>query len=284
MFFKIFHVDAFSEKPFKGNPAKVCILDCDLDDALMQSFAAEMNLSETAFVRPLDKMNIKKANQFSLRWFTPKTEVPLCGHATLATAKVLFDLLKNENPKLEFLTKSGSLFVEKKDEWLIMDFPIDTIKFIPKPQKLLKVLNLSKEKVIQAFLAHNTKNLILHLSEPVDLIDIRPDFTKLQELKIKGMESLVLTAQPISELDTAYHKYDFLSRCFAPWEGVNEDPVTGSTHTALAVYWSQLLCKTDLLAYQCSQRGGILKLQLTDKGRLEIFGKAYLLSEGVVFI
>ncbi|XP_056113181.1 phenazine biosynthesis-like domain-containing protein [Rhinichthys klamathensis goyatoka] len=282
----IFTVDAFTNVPFKGNPAAVCLIEHELQDDLYQSIAAEMNLSETAFITRLNPMDFSSGEKFGLRWFTPKTEVALCGHATLASAAVLFYIKKNINPVVVFETMSGDLKVRQHEESLIMDFPLNK----PKPQDQHEIKDLLKAAVgdlpIQdVCYCPTTKKLMIRLADTCDsskLTSLRPDAEALLKNESTGkLKGVIVT---MKGAPTAQPGYDFYSRYFAPWFGIPEDPVTGSAHTVLAGYWSEKLNKKKMLAYQCSSRGGELELELRDDGRLNISGRAQIILQGTLKI
>ncbi|XDV50221.1 hypothetical protein PO909_019316 [Leuciscus waleckii] len=278
----IFTVDAFTNVPFKGNPAAICLLENELPDDLYQSIAAEMNLSETAFITRRNSMDFSSGAKFGLRWFSPKTEVPLCGHATLASAAVLFYIKKNINPVVVFETMSGDLYVRQHEDSLIMDFPLNK----PKPQDQHEIKDLLKAAVgdlpIQdVCYSPSTKKLMIRLADTCDrseLISLRPEAETLLRNETTGkIKSLIVT---LKGPQTTQSGYDFYSRVFAPWVGVPEDPVTGSAHSVLAGYWSEKLEKKKMMAYQCSSRGGEVKLQIRDDGRLDIIGQAQIILQG----
>ncbi|XDV50222.1 hypothetical protein PO909_019316 [Leuciscus waleckii] len=278
----IFTVDAFTNVPFKGNPAAICLLENELQDELYQSIATEMNLSETAFITRRNSMDFSSGAKFGLRWFSPKTEVPLCGHATLASAAVLFYIKKNINPVVVFETMSGDLYVRQHEDSLIMDFPLNK----PKPQDQHEIKDLLKAAVgdlpIQdVCYSPSTKKLMIRLADTCDrseLISLRPEAETLLRNETTGkIKSLIVT---LKGPQTTQSGYDFYSRVFAPWVGVPEDPVTGSAHSVLAGYWSEKLEKKKMMAYQCSSRGGEVKLQIRDDGRLDIIGQAQIILQG----
>ncbi|XP_067277956.1 phenazine biosynthesis-like domain-containing protein [Pseudorasbora parva] len=282
----IFTVDAFTNVPFKGNPAAICLLENELQDDLYQSIAAEMNLSETAFITRRNSIDFSSGARFGLRWFTPKSEVPLCGHATLASAAVLFYVKKNINPVVVFETMSGELNVRQHEESLIMDFPVNK----PKPQDQHEIKALLKAAVgdlpIQdVCYSPTTKKLMIRLSDTCDrseLMSLRPEAETLLRNETTGkIKSLIIT---LKGTQTSQSGYDFYSRIFAPWVGVPEDPVTGSAHTVLAGYWSEKLEKKKMIAYQCSSRGGEVKLEIRDDGRLDIIGQAKIILQGALKI
>ena len=235
---KMFQVDAFAERVFEGNPAAVCPLDTWPDDALLQNIAAENNLSETAFFVPAGKA-------FELRWFTPLAEVALCGHATLASAHVLYEHLGYAEPELRFLTHSGPLTVARNTQGLRMDFPASVPQAIEAPAALLAGLGKVPKKVLAAV------NYLAVYETEEDIRALAPDFAALLPLDRLG----VLATAPGRE-------FDFVSRCFFPGVGINEDPVTGSAHCELAPYWSARLGKNALRARQISKRGGTIACEV----------------------
>lgn len=246
---KQYQVDAFATRVFEGNPAAVCPLDHWLDDSLLQAIANENNLSETAFFVPSEK-------GFHLRWFTPVAEVDLCGHATLASAHVLFDILGHSGKQIIFETKSGELVVESKGGLLAMDFPARPPVAKPIPEALVAGLGRSPQEVWAA-------NDYIAVFEDEDTVRaIAPDFAKLQELDLRG----VIVTAPGKDVD-------FVSRFFAPKIGIPEDPVTGAAHCELTPYWVQRLGKRSFEARQVSPRGGRLSCELRDS-RVILSGKA----------
>ena len=250
---KIFQVDAFTEKPFAGNPAGVCILPEPRDDAWMQNVAREMNLSETAFLQ-------RRGDGFNLRWFTPTVEVDLCGHATLASAHTLWEqgVIRPEDAA-RFHTRSGLLTAQRQGEWIELDFPSLPDKRSKVPPGLPKALG-TKPK----YVGRSRFDYIVEVSSEGTVRKLKPDFTRLSALPIRG---LIVTAKATTE------PYDFVSRFFAPRAGVNEDPVTGSAHCVLGPFWRDRLGKNELLAYQASARGGVIRVRVGDK-RVYIGGKA----------
>lgn len=267
-------VDAFADKVFGGNPACVCVMEEPLSESEMLSIASEMNLSETAFVvRP---QNGGGSGPLSLRWFTPVTEVPLCGHATMAASKVLFDELGYPGPQISFATKSGILEIRSSDSGISMDFPADTPEKVEPPAELLDALGI--EGYSNAIFGRLTGKLVLQLWREKDIRDIRPDFEAMKKagsgLPLKGVG---VTAGGTGE-------YDFISRYFNPWAGVNEDPVTGSVHTLLGPYWGELLGKKELRAFQASKRGGSMLIKLLGSGRLELAGRAVVTARGELYL
>jgi PhzF family phenazine biosynthesis protein len=254
---RIFQVDAFTEKPMRGNPAGVCILEKVMPDEWMQGIAKEMNLSETAFIK-------KEGDSFSLRWFTPKVEVDLCGHATLATAHILYKY--NYLPISEvarFQTKSGLQKAKSNGVWIELDFPQTPVSNTEIPDGL--------EKALGAKISYMGKSIFDYfavLENDKVVKELNPDF---KELAKYGMRGIIVTASSSS--------FDFVSRFFAPQSGINEDPVTGSAHSALYPYWSNKLGKQQMLAYQASERSGILKLDSIGD-RVLIAGQAVTIFEG----
>jgi len=235
----IYQVDAFSDKPFGGNPAAVCVLDSWLSDHMMQDIAGELNLSETAFC-------VKEEDQYHLRWFTPVDEVRMCGHATLATGHIFFTELDYNEDSISFQTKSGELTVAKLSEGHYkMTLPTDEVLVVFYEDGLDK-LNIDYESVFEG-----KDDYLMILKDESEVLKARPDFKAISKLDKRGV---IITAKG----DEA----DFVSRCFYPALGIDEDPVTGSAHTLLTPYWSRRLSKNDLHAKQLSKRGGELTCQL----------------------
>ncbi|XP_013857303.1 phenazine biosynthesis-like domain-containing protein 1 [Austrofundulus limnaeus] len=281
----VFTLDSFTNLPFKGNPAAVCPLVHELNDDLYQKIAAEMNLSETAFITTINPSDtFTTGSRFRLRWFTPTTEVNLCGHATLASAAVLFQYKKNVNPRLVFETKSGDLTVTQKKDGYIMDFPLNP----PTQQDPENFKDIIKAAVgnlpIQGvFLSTTMKKLIIRLSDSCDrsaLTGLNVDPAALLSVETDGqIKALIVTMKGSPDCQPGY---DFYSRNFAPWVGIPEDPVTGSAHTVLGSYWSKELGKKKMLAYQCSSRGGELELEVRDDGRINIAGEVVTVLQGII--
>jgi PhzF family phenazine biosynthesis protein len=255
-----FHqVDAFSDRPFSGNPAMVYRLDTWLDDELMQKIAAEHNLAETAFL-------VREGPVWHIRWFTPTTEVPLCGHATLASAYVLFEIDKEPVERLDFICKSGPLSVSREGERLWLDFPAIM------PTEVDVTLDIERALGVKAVDVLGSKELFVVLESEQAVLDCQPDMVALAKLPWLGA---IVTAKG--------SKHDFVSRYFAPAIGINEDPVTGSTHCSLIPYWSERLNKSSLTAYQCSARGGELFCQM-EGDRVSIGGNATLVASGKLML
>jgi PhzF family phenazine biosynthesis protein len=261
--FPVYQVDAFADQPFTGNPAAVVFLMGPQSDAWMQAFAGEMNLSETAFF-------MRKGEAYQLRWFTPLCEVDLCGHATLATAHVIWETqLMMPEEEIRFVTRSGTLKARKDGDWIALDFPAEA----PTAGKLGKEL----QKALGAKVVWSGQNRMDHFAElenEAALRDLKPN---MDALKALGMRGVIVTA-PATDPESTYH---FVSRFFGPAAGVNEDPVTGSAHCALAPYWGEKLDRSALVGYQASARGGTVKVRVRS-GRVELKGKAITIFQGVV--
>jgi PhzF family phenazine biosynthesis protein len=257
----LYQVDAFTSTLFAGNPAAVCVLESWLEEPLMQSIAAENNLSETAFL-------VREGEGYGLRWFTPTVEVALCGHATLASAFVLFELLGFTGERIAFsTTKSGVLTVGKRDGRLEMDFPSRPVNACHPPAGLAEAL-----RVVPVEIHGSSEDLLVVLKNERAVREARPNFGALARIDCRGV---AVTAKGEAS--------DFVSRFFAPRVGINEDPVTGSAHCMLAPYWAQVLGKDQLHALQVSKRGG--ELWLTQAGeRVTIAGQAVLYMEGGITV
>lgn len=251
---KQYQVDAFASRAFEGNPAAVCPLERWLDEGLMQSIAEENNLSETAFFVP-------SAKGYQLRWFTPAKEVDLCGHATLATAHVIFEILGYTKPRITFATRSGELTVSKKGKLLEMDFPASPPTPCEIPETLAKALG---QRPIEVWSADD---YIAVFDSEAAVRAIKPDLFLLSQLDLR---CVVITA-PGTQVD-------FVSRCFGPKFGIPEDPVTGSAHCELAPYWANKLGKNILTARQVSKRGGNLTCELK-ADRVLLTGSAITVME-----
>jgi len=241
---------------------------------VMRRIAAEMNLSETAFLSPIDG-NFDTASRFRLRWFTPLVEVPLCGHATLASAAVLFQEKGNRQQTLLFETKSGTLNAGQEGKKLKLDFPVNPPHPCAVPTSLLDGLNLTEPAA--GWLSEEAEMLMLPLPEHRDVISVRPDYGKLLSVKNRGcIQGLIVTSK-------GPEGFDFCSRYFGPWEGINEDPVTGSAHTVLAPYWGAVLGKSRFRALQASERTGIIDVRLEADGRVELAGVARVILKGELY-
>jgi len=255
----IYHIDAFASELFKGNPAAVCPLEKWLSNDIMQSIAFENNLSETAFFVP-------KGDGFHIRWFSPTNEVDLCGHATLASAYVLFNILDYDQNIIEFESKSGPLKVIKNEDNLILDFPAQPPTPCETPQEIINALNMTPIECMKS------EDYIAVLNDENDVQTVEPNFEELNKLGLRGV---IVTAQS--------KKYDFVARCFFPGLGIQEDPVTGSAYTQLAPYWASKLGKNLFNAKQLSARGGELICELFDD-RVLISGQAVKYMEGKINI
>lgn len=258
----IFHVDAFTREPFSGNPAAICLIDEPRDDGWMQKVAREMNLPETAFLTT-------SGGGFRLRWFAPKAEVDLCGHATLASAHVLWEegiLAPGETARFE--TKSGPLSAEKKDGLIEMDFPAE-------PERAVECSPPMLEAALGArlgYVGENRFDLLVELASEETLRTLRPKFNFMKKLPVRG----VIVTSPSDSPE-----YDFVSRFFAPALGVDEDPVTGSAHCCLGPYWAGKLGKTELVGYQASERGGLVRVRVGEDGdRVGLGGEAVTVLKG----
>lgn len=261
--YKLFQIDAFTDQLFSGNPAAVIPLESWLPDQTMQLLARENNLAETAFFVPLEE-----PDTFHLRWFTPKTEVQLCGHATLATAFAIFNCLKtNRSERLSFQSLSGWLHVQRAADWLTLDFPADPIKPVELPEEARAAFHLMPREV---FLGR--EDYLLVYDSEADVLSLDPDFRALSRIPARGFIATAPGTEP-----------DFVSRCFFPAFGIDEDPVSGSAHTTLTPYWAGKLGKDTLTAIQCSERRGYLRCTLQGE-RVLISGQAVLYLEGGFYV
>lgn len=255
----LFIVDAFTDKAFSGNPAAVCILPSWKADAWLQAMAAEMNLSETAFL-------VKQTNGFDLRWFTPRVEVDLCGHATLAPAHVLWhEGMVKLDDEIRFATKSGILKAIRHGDDIELDFPLTPDEPAEAPQGLLEALGVQAK-----YIGRNRFDYLVEVESEAVLRGMKPDFRQLATVRARG---IIVTSRS-TEL-----KFDFVSRFFAPASGVDEDPVTGSAHCCLGSYWQRRLGKSEFVAYQASTRGGIVKVRIANN-RAFLGGKAIIVAKG----
>ncbi len=261
----LYQVDAFTDEMFKGNPAGVCLITEELPDALMQDIAREMNLSETAFPLPLDGKPHGESERFRLRWFTPGCEVPLCGHATLATSHVLFNELGRTGDTIDYDSLSGPLKAIREPDGIRLDFPLNRLEPCDAPVELLRAMRI--DDWVEVEYCRVTENLLVRVESAAKLKAIEPNFGEMlhapQPMKIVGV---VLTSP-------GEGGYDFFSRYICPWVGVDEDPVTGLAHTMLTDYWSRKLGKDEMRAYQASRRGGSLIVRRVGD-RAHLIGKA----------
>lgn len=257
----LYQVDSFTDQPFAGNPAGVCLLAAPQTETWMQALAREINLSETAFLLP-------EGAGYRLRWFTPRVEVSLCGHATLASAHILWQqgLIPTDQMAV-FETLSGRLTaVLEADNWIALDFPAREVVLAEPPKGLLEALGAKNIR----FIGCHKNSFLVEVAGEVDVRAVSPDFDALLKVDTR---SLVVTAR------AADPAFDFVSRYFAPAVGVNEDPVTGSVHCALAPYWGLKLEKAEMHAYQASARGGVLRVR-PQGDRVIILGQAVTIFEG----
>lgn len=260
MAFPFFQVDAFADGPFSGNPAAVVLLPGAAETSWMHKVAAEMNLSETAF------LTRRSEGEFDLRWFTPAVEVDLCGHATLASAHALWQGgHAPASAPLQFHTKSGVLTATPAGGWIELDFPAMHVKATEPPDGLLDALRAQAR-----YVGRSKFDYLVEVGSEDTVRDLKPDFVALRTLPVRGV---IVTSQASTP------GWDFVSRFFAPGSGIDEDPVTGSAHCALAPYWSTKLGKTDFIARQLSARGGTLRLSLVGD-RVKLRGQATSVLRG----
>lgn len=255
---RFFQVDAFADTQFRGNPAAVCLLYDELPEETMLAIAAENNVSETAFL-------VRRSDGFNLRWFTPTVEVDLCGHATLASAHILWQQgVIAAGETAFFYTRSGLLTAVQSGDWIELDFPASFESEKALPAEALAALNVQPVNIV-----YSETRFIVELASDSTIYQCAPDFKIL-----KDYEGIVITSR-----GAAGSGYDFISRTFAPAHGVDEDAVTGSSHCCLATYWSKRLMKNEMLAYQASARGGEVRIKLKDD-RVLFAGKAVTVIEG----
>lgn len=255
----IIQVDAFTSRPFAGNPAAVCVLKEPADERWMRDVAREMNLSETAFLLPQE-------DGYSLRWFTPAVEVDLCGHATLASAHVLWEEGHlAPSAQARFHTRSGLLTAQRAGEWIEMDFPATPGIPVAAPAGLFEALHIAPVPVYK-----NRFDYMLELASDEQVRALTPDFTRLMQVETRGVIVTSRSSDP---------QYDFISRFFCPDVGVPEDPVTGSAHCTLAPYWSGKLGRAELTGYQASARGGVVRTRFTGE-RVQLGGQAVTVLRG----
>jgi PhzF family phenazine biosynthesis protein len=256
---RIVQVDAFTPRPFAGNPAAVCLLPAPRDDVWMQAVALEMNLSETAFL-------VREGEGYHLRWFTPTVEVDLCGHATLASAHVLWEEghLPDTSPAV-FRTRSGELLATKSGDWITLDFPSQPVGRAADPGPIVEALGV---EILNAGMSRS--DVLVEVESESIVRGLKPDFAKLGTIQARG---IIITARSDSV------DFDFVSRFFAPTCGVNEDPVTGSAHCTLGPYWAEKLGRRDLVGYQASSRGGVVRVNL-EGDRALLGGQAVTVLRG----
>lgn len=262
----LLQIDAFTSEAFRGNPAAVCLLDVPRSDVWMQNVAAEMNLSETAFVEP-------RADGFNLRWFTPVAEVSLCGHATLASAHALWETGRLAlTDTARFHTRSGLLTATHDGQWIELNFPVSVPEPVAPPPGLLDGLGLAASAV--RYVGRGGTDYLIEVEAEAAVRDLHPDFARLVSVDCRGV---TVTS---ASVDGAC---DFVSRFFAPRVGINEDPVTGSAHCRLVPYWSARLGRIEMLAHQVSARGGVLLVKL-DGDRVKMAGQAVTVLRGELLV
>jgi len=255
----ILQIDAFTDKPFGGNPAGVCILEKPADEKWMQSVAMEMNLAETAFLHPIE-------GGWSLRWFTPAVEVDLCGHATIAATHALLETGKlRADEAARFQTKSGWLGARRDGEWIELDFPATPASRVDAPPGLFESLGDKPQAV-----ARSKFDYLCEFESEKIVRDLAPDFSRLAKIETRGV---IVTAR------SSTSEFDFVSRFFGPRVGIDEDPATGSSHCALAPYWQAKMNKNQMIAYQASRRGGIIRVTVNGD-RILLGGKAVTVLRG----
>jgi PhzF family phenazine biosynthesis protein len=256
---KIFQVDAFTDRPFAGNPAAVCILPAFFDDQWMQDVAREMNLPETAFLEP-------RGGDFNLRWFTPAVEVDLCGHATLASAHILWEtgLLRPDEPA-RFHTRSGLLLAQRQGEWIELDFPATPDEPASPAPGLSEALGVSPK-----YVGRSKFDFLVEVEGEQIVRGLAPDFAALKRLEARGIMVTSVADSPA---------FDFVSRFFAPGAGIDEDPVTGSAHCCLGPFWQRRLGRSEFTAFQASPRGGIVRVRVAGE-RVILGGKAVTVLRG----
>jgi PhzF family phenazine biosynthesis protein len=258
----IYTIDAFAGKAFAGNPAAVCLLSNPAPEGWMRDVAREMNLSETAFLVPKD-------DGFNLRWLTPTTEVELCGHATLASAHILWETgVLPANEQARFHTLSGLLTADRKGDWIELDFPAKPEETANPCDELVKGLGMTPR-----YVGKSQFDYLVEADSERAVRSLDPDFTLLKRANARGV---IVTARAEGG------EFDFISRFFAPAAGLNEDPVTGSAHCVLGPYWAKHLGKSEFLAYQASARGGVVKVRVVD-GRVKLGGQAVTVMRGELY-
>lgn len=262
---KTYIVDSFTNESFKGNPAGVCILESSLSDEIMQLIAMELGLSETAFIK-----KDKSEDYYSIRYFSPKMEIPLCGHATLASSKVLFDEYGLQEVTFKNI-QDLDLNIKNINGQILMEFPVYKTTPEEAPVKLLDALEI--DKIINSEYNAETNILLIEIESAKVLKNMKPDFQQLFE-STKKYNGVLITAKSIND------GYDFHSRYFWPWSGTFEDPVTGGTHTFLTPYWSKRLDKTKMKSFQSSERTGFMEVELISDNKFTIKGPAVIVLKG----
>jgi PhzF family phenazine biosynthesis protein len=252
-------VDAFTDRPFSGNPAAICLLPEWRDDRWLQSLAAEMKQSETAYL-------VRNADGFDLRWFTPAVEVDLCGHATLAAAHALWEQgVVSANAPLRFKTRSGTLTAARRDGQIELDFPLNPEESVEPPPELLPALGVAAK-----YVGKSRFDYLVEVDSEAVVRQIAPDFKRLASAPVRGTIVTSRSSDP---------RFDFVSRFFAPAAGIDEDPVTGSAHCCLAAFWRKRLGKSEFLAYQASPRGGVVRVRVAND-RAILGGQAVTVTKG----
>ncbi len=260
MSIRIVQVDAFTNRPFAGNPAAICVLHQPKPEQWLRDVAREMNLSETAFLTPQD-------GGFNLRWLTPAVEVDLCGHATVASAHVLWqDGHLPEGRQARFFSRSGLLTADRRGDWIELDFPAKLAVAEEPPPNLLPALGVDHAN----YVGRNAFDYLVEVDSEATVRGLSPDHNALRQVKVRGVIVTARSSNP---------EFDFVSRFFAPGSGVDEDPVTGSAHTALGPYWGDRLGKSEFTAYQASARGGVVKVRLAGE-RVILGGQAVTVMTG----
>jgi len=259
---RIVTVDAFTNIPFAGNPAAVCVMQKASPEGWLRNVAREMNLSETAFL-------VRRNGEFDLRWLTPTVEVDLCGHATIASAHVLWeDGHLPAGKQARFHTRSGVLTADRRDDWIELDLPVKTATGAEPPKELLPALGVTSPVAV----AKNVFDYLVEIETEEELRALRPDHTVLRGIPVRGV---IVTARSSSP------EFDFVSRFFAPAAGIDEDPVTGSAHTALGPYWGAKLGKAEMSGYQASARGGVVRVRLNGD-RIVVAGQAVTMMQATL--
>jgi len=260
----IYQVDAFTAEPFKGNPAGVCIIQKEVSKKWMQNVAAEMNLPETAFI-------VGTGDKYKIRFFSPESEVPLCGHATLSSAHIIYqEGIVGKDKTITFVSGVGDLYVRKSGNWIIMNFPAYSVELMQIPSSAEKLIGIKPEELYRS--SHGWTLALLRSEE--DVRNLKPDFNLMKD---SPFGNLIVTAP--SE-DT---NFDFCVRCFAPALGINEDPVTGSAHSALTPFWNKKTGREEFISRQVSKRSGILKVVLKGN-RVEIAGHAKTVFKAELYV
>jgi PhzF family phenazine biosynthesis protein len=262
---RIIQVDSFTDRPFAGNPAAICLLDAAAPEAWMQHVAAEMNLSETAFVQPIEPESL-----FRLRWFTPRVEVDLCGHATLAAAHVLWEekMLGPEAPA-QFETRSGRLCARRQGGWIEMDFPAEPLDSpITDRSELDRIATALNAPFVSA--GRNRFDYLVEFADEQAVRELQPDYRRIAAFPVRGVIATSRASTP---------EFDFVSRFFAPRVGVDEDPVCGSAHCCLGPFWASKLGRPELTGHQVSPRGGVVKVRVAGP-RVALIGQAVTVLRG----